>query len=132
MCIRDRDCTFRPDQAAVREDVTLSMVKLKGYDVSNVDYSYLSQFTDTNSISNSLKAYVAVAVEKDLISGFDDGTFRGQDTLTRAEAATLLWRAFQYGNDNKVCLLYTSSAVYITAQDKQIKQNIIWNRRILR
>ena len=96
------DGTFRPDQAAVREDVTVSMVKLKGYDVSNVDYSYLSQFTDTNSISNSLKAYVAVAVEKDLISGFDDGTFRGQDTLTRAEAATLLWRAFQYGNDNKV------------------------------
>ncbi len=96
------DGTFKPDQAAVREDVTVSMVKLKGYDVSNVDYSYLSQFTDVNSISNSLKAYVAVAVEKDLISGFDDGTFRGQNTLTRAEAATLLWRAFQYGNDNKV------------------------------
>ena len=96
------DGTFKPDQAAVREDVTVGMVKLKGYDVSNVDYSYLSQFTDVNSISNSLKAYVAVAVEKDLISGFDDGTFRGQNTLTRAEAATLLWRAFQYGNDNKV------------------------------
>lgn len=96
------DGTFKPDQAAVREDVTVSMVKLKGYDVSNVDYSYLSQFTDVNSISNSLKAYVAVAVEKDLISGFEDGTFRGQNTLTRAEAATLLWRAFQYGNDNKV------------------------------
>lgn len=96
------DGTFKPDQAAVREDVTVSMVKLKGYDVSNVDYAYLSQFTDVNSISNSLKAYVAVAVEKDLISGFDDGTFRGQNTLTRAEAATLLWRAFQYGNDNKV------------------------------
>ena len=96
------DGTFKPDQAAVREDVTVSMVKLKGYDVSNVDYAYLSQFTDVNSISNSLKAYVAVAVEKNLISGFDDGTFRGQNTLTRAEAATLLWRAFQYGNDNKV------------------------------
>ena len=96
------DGSFKPDQAAVREDVTVSMVKLKGYDVNNVDYSYLNQFTDTNSISNSLKAYVAIAVEKDLIDGFDDNTFRGQNTLTRAEAATLLWRAFQYGNDNKV------------------------------
>lgn len=96
------DGTFKPDQAAVREDVTVSMVKLKGYDISQVDYSYLSQFTDIDSISNSLKAYVAVAVEKELIDGFEDGTFRGQDTLTRAEAATLLWRAFQYGNDNKV------------------------------
>ncbi len=96
------DNTYRPDQAAVREDVTVSMVKLKGYDIGNVDYSYLNSFSDTNSISNSLKAYVAVAVEKGLIDGFEDGTFRGQNTLTRAEAAALLWRAFQYGNDNKV------------------------------
>lgn len=96
------DGTYKPDQAAVREDVTVSMVRLKGYDTSNVDYSYLNQFSDTASISNSLKAYVAVAVEKGLIDGFDDGTFRGQNTLTRAEAAALLWRAFQYGSDNKV------------------------------
>lgn len=96
------DGTYKPDLAAVREDVTVSMVRLKGYDTSNVDYSYLNQFSDTASISNSLKAYVAVAVEKGLIDGFDDGTFRGQNTLTRAEAAALLWRAFQYGSDNKV------------------------------
>lgn len=96
------DGTFKPNQAAVREDVTVSMVKLKGYDISNVDYSYLNHFSDTSSISNSLKVYVAIAIEKELINGFEDGTFRGQDTLTRAEAATLLWRAFQYGSDNKV------------------------------
>lgn len=96
------DGSFKPDQAAAREDVTVSMVKLKGYDTSNVDYSYLSQFTDTDSISNDLKKYVAIAVEKELIDGFEDNTFRGQATLTRAQAATLLWRAFRYGNDNKV------------------------------
>ncbi len=96
------DGTFKPDQAAVREDVTVSLVKLKGYDINNVDYSYLSQFKDTNSISNSLKAYVAVAIQNNLISGFEDNTFRGQDTLTRAEAATLLWKAFQSGSNNKV------------------------------
>ena len=45
------DGTFKPDQAAVREDVTVSLVKLKGYDINSVNYSYLSQFTDTNSIS---------------------------------------------------------------------------------
>lgn len=110
------DGTFKPDQAAVREDVTVSMVKLKGYDISKVDYSYLSRFSDMNSISNSLKAYVAVAVEKELIDGFEDGTFRGQDTLTRAEAATLLWRAFQYGNDNKVVDTPTSTPTLTPTQ----------------
>ncbi len=96
------DNTYRPNQAAVREDITMALVRLKGYDISNVDYSYLADFTDTNSISNNVKAYVAVAIEKGLINGYEDNTFRGQSTISRAEAATLLWRAFQYGNDNKV------------------------------
>ena len=95
------DGMYRPDQAAVREDVTIAMVKLKGYDVNNVDYSYVTSFDDMGSISNSVKKYVAVAVEKGLITGFEDNTFRGQATLTRAEAATLLYRAFQQGSANK-------------------------------
>lgn len=95
------DNSYRPDQAVTREDVTVAMVKLKGYNLSEVDYSVLSRFSDVASISNSLKVYVAIAVEKGLINGFEDGTFRGQATLSRAEAATLLWRAFQFGSDNK-------------------------------
>lgn len=94
--------SFRPNQSASREDVTVSLVKLKGYSVSDVDYSSLSAFKDIDSISNDLKKYVAVALDKKLISGFEDNTFRGQDTLTRAEAATLLCRAFQMGDDNKI------------------------------
>ena len=96
------DNRYRPDQAVTREDVTMAMVKLKGYDLNEVDYSVLSRFKDVASISNHMKVYVAIAVEKGLINGFEDGTFRGQATLTRAQAATLLWRAFQFGNDNKV------------------------------
>ena len=93
---------FRPDIAALREDVTVALVKLKGYDADNVDFSYIAKFKDQDSISASCMKYVAVAVEKGLISGYDDNTFRGQGTLTRAEAATLLWRAFQKGSDDKV------------------------------
>ncbi len=96
------DGTFRPEQAAVREDVTVAMVRLKGYDLSDVDYLYLANFTDFDSISNYAKGYVAVAVQNNLISGFEDNTFRGQATLTRAEAATLLYRAFQHGNADKI------------------------------
>lgn len=101
---------FKPNQSASREDVTVSLVKLKGYNVDNVDYSYISKFKDSNSISNDLKKYVSVAIEKELISGYEDNTFRGQDTLTRAEAATLLCRAFQLGNDNKTT---NSNSVYL-------------------
>ena len=95
------DGSYRPDQAATREDVTVAMVKLKGYNTSDADYSYLN-FRDNDSISNYAKGYVAVAIKNNLITGFEDNTFRGQDTLTRAEAATLMYRAFKLGNADKV------------------------------
>jgi hypothetical protein len=40
-------------------------------------------------------------VENGLVSGFEYETFRPQATVTRAEATVMLWRAYQYGNDNK-------------------------------
>lgn len=96
------DNLYRPDQAVTREDVTVALVKIRGYDTSDVDFTYLSDFTDIDSISNYAKAYVAVGVRENLIAGFSDKTFRGQDTLTRAEAATLMYRAFKHGNANKI------------------------------
>jgi hypothetical protein len=93
---------FRPNIPTLREDVTVALVKLKGYNADDADFSYIAKFKDQDSISTNCKKYVAVAVETGLISGFEDGTFKGQNTLTRAEAATLLWRAFQKGNDDKV------------------------------
>lgn len=93
---------YKPTTPALREDIAVALVKLKGYDISLADESILNMFTDSYSISSSARKYVAVAVERGIVSGYEDNTFRGQATITRAEAATLLWRAFQYGNDNKI------------------------------
>lgn len=93
---------YLPDIYALREDIAVALVKLKGYQTAGADVSMLkAMFTDSASISSSAQKYVATALEKGLISGYKDNTFRGQNTITRAEAATLLWRAYQYGNDNK-------------------------------
>lgn len=93
---------YLPEQAAVREDIAVALVKLKGYSTDEADESILTtMFDDVSSISYEAKEYVAVAVERGLVSGYDDRTFRGQATITRAEATAMLWRAYQYGNDNK-------------------------------
>lgn len=93
---------YMPDDLALREDIAVAMVKLKGYSTDGYDLSLLqTMFSDYQSISNNAQKYVAIAVEKGLISGYDDGTFRGQDSITRAEAATLLYQAYKFGNDNK-------------------------------
>lgn len=94
---------YMPDEPAVREDIAVALVKLKGYDTAYADTSALyTMFTDVSSISVDARPYVAVAVDRGLVSGYDDGTFRGQAPISRAEAAAMLWRAYQYGNDNKV------------------------------
>ena len=113
-----KDGTFRPNQAATREDVAVAMVLLKGYDTEDVDYSYLT-FLDNDTISNYAKAYVAVAVQHNLISGFTDGTFRGQDTLSRAQAATLIYKAFQQGSADKIV---NPSVPANTSKDEEYKQ----------
>ena len=92
--------TYRPNIAAVREDVIVSMARLLRCEwciEEEYELSYLTKFTDSDSISDGLKKYVAVAIERGLIEGFPDNTIRGQATVTRAEAAVLLWRAVQKG-----------------------------------
>lgn len=94
---------FNPSAPATREDVAVALVKLKGYDANRLpDQSTIeAMFKDYAGISESAKSYVALAVENRLVSGFQDETFRPQATITRAEATVMLWRAYQYGNDNK-------------------------------
>lgn len=90
---------FRPTQPITREDTMYALVVALGYDteVKHVDESVLNMFKDQNSISRNVRPYVAYAVQKGLVSGKGDGVIGGQDPLTRAEFATLLYRGSMYG-----------------------------------
>ncbi len=86
---------FQPNMPITREDAIYALVKALGYEskVAFADQSILNMFSDKNSISNSIKSYMAVAVSEGLVAGYANGTIGGQDPLTRAEFATLLYRA---------------------------------------
>ncbi len=86
---------YNPDTPALREDIAVALVKLKGYSTKDVEVSVLKEmFSDYDSIPTEARIYIATAVERGLISGYEDKTFRGQATITRAEAATMLCRAY--------------------------------------
>ena len=86
---------FSPNAPARREEVAEALVLLKGYSLSGVDTSAIrALFSDYDSISGSARLYVAVAVEKGLIRGYPDGTFRARGSITRAESVAMLCRAF--------------------------------------
>jgi hypothetical protein len=77
------------------------MINLYSHNVNSLSKELSATSYDYAGISESAKSYVALAVENSLVSGFQDETFRPQATITRAEATVMLWRAYQYGNDNK-------------------------------
>lgn len=53
---------------------------------------YKSQIKDFNKIPNKYQDYVLKAYAKGIISGYPDGTFRGNNGLTRAEASSVVIR----------------------------------------
>ncbi|OCT16481.1 ABC transporter ATP-binding protein [Paenibacillus pectinilyticus] len=88
---------FSPDTNATREDVAVALVKVLGFTQKDLqDPDILSyKFRDIDQISYNLRDYVAIATEKSLINGYDDGTFRPEQPITRAEVASLLYRCIK-------------------------------------
>ena len=88
------DGTFKPSDAARRDDVTSAIVKIMGYPTGIIagKGSDLS-FTDASLVNEKLTDYVGIAVSEGLVNGFPDGTFRPDAGITRAEVVTLIARA---------------------------------------
>ena len=96
---------FKPDSPAVREDMAVALVKALGHEDEDTDESILEMFDDNDMLSSNLRKYVAKAVESEIMQGYlSDGgikEFRPQNTLTRAEAAVLLFNTMK-SNEEKV------------------------------
>lgn len=84
------DGTFKPKGAITREELVKVLLGAFGIEVDeNAD---VSAFTDAESIKWSAP-YIAKAVEKGIIKGYDDGSVKPQNTVTRIEAITMFGRA---------------------------------------
>ena len=81
------DGTVRPNQNVTRaEAVTMIVRGLGGYDEN---YYYGTSFPDITP-SNWFANIIAYAKTQGIASGYEDGTFRPENPVTRAEAAKLL------------------------------------------
>ena len=118
---------FRPSQNAVREDMAVALVKALGYQNESVDENYfLNQFADAGQISANLRKYVALSVKHKLIEGYTQNgrtLFNPQGNLTRAEASTLLYRAFK-NSDDKVT--YDDNGNKVTYDDDGYVRPSVW------
>ncbi|MDP4095047.1 MAG: S-layer homology domain-containing protein, partial [Bacillota bacterium] len=77
---------------AVREDMAVALVKALKIQVAPNNGALAQVYSDFSQITPSLQDYVYAAYTSGLMTG-SDGKFNPQGTLTRAEAAVLLYRA---------------------------------------
>lgn len=88
------DDKVHPEKPADRLWATTLLVKaLKLDDEAKAKMNTQLPFKDANQIPAGSVGYVAVAVEKGLINGYENNTFRPNKPVTRAELAALLDRA---------------------------------------
>jgi len=82
-----------PQAAASREWIAMVMVRALGHeDEAQAQMNAKLSFKDANAVSRNRVGYVAEAVAMGLFEGYDDGTFKPQRAVTRAEMAAILDR----------------------------------------
>ncbi len=84
-----------PNGQLTREEATTLLVRYLG--LTGSSEASASSFTDYYSISENYRSAVMIAVNAGLVNGYKENggtyTFRPKNTLTRAEALTILYRA---------------------------------------
>lgn len=84
-----------PNGAISREEATSLLVRY--LDLPDDEKASASTFSDYNQITSYYRDNVLKAIKAELINGYEESngtyTFRPQNTLTRAEAITILYRA---------------------------------------
>ncbi len=89
------DGSFQPAGQVTREEL-LAMI-MRGFELGESDAELT--FDDADLLQWS-KGYVAKGVELNILTGYADNTFRGSNTITRAEAFTVLQRAMDAAQTN--------------------------------
>lgn len=85
--------TVRPDAQITRQEAAKIAVTAVGLAESNAALT----FTDAADVADWAKGYVAAAVDAGIITGFDDGSFKPNDNMTREQFAAVIVRAFELG-----------------------------------
>lgn len=86
------DGLYRPQQIITREQLVAVVMRMFSDDIDRATLGY----QDKNDIGEWSKAYVKQATELGIVGGYPDGTFRPVNSITRAEAAKILYTFMHY------------------------------------
>lgn len=92
----DQNGAINPDKGVTREEIAKMIIGARGYAVLE---DIALNVTDAQSVAPWATGYVATAMEKGILKGFEDGTIRGDGVVTRAEMATIIVRSLNASTD---------------------------------
>lgn len=83
---------FAPDREVTRGEAAAMLGRVLGLDGRKKS----TKFSDVPA-THGFSGYIQDLVDRKIISGYDDGTFKPNRTLTRGEMAVLINRTFEFG-----------------------------------
>jgi hypothetical protein len=96
--------TVRPDACISRAEVAVVC-----YKAWNLSPEGTLNFTDSDSIGSWAQSQVATLVSKNVLSGYEDGSFRPDDAITRAEVAKVVSRLLEMSTSTTTTTTTTTS-----------------------
>ncbi|OXM87313.1 S-layer homology domain-containing protein [Paenibacillus rigui] len=88
------DEKFAPDRTVTRAEFAALLVRTLGL-TSSIDPKSKASFNDIQ-MKDWYNGVIAAAAEHRLVSGFEDGTYRPDDQMTRQEMTVMIYRAMQF------------------------------------
>ncbi len=80
-----------PDDTVTREEAAVLIARAFGFDPTGKETAdYVGKYGDYNAISDWAKGYILAMTASGFLNGSDNGCFLPKDSLTRAEAITIL------------------------------------------
>ena len=119
------DSTMRPNGTLLRQEAAALVARALG--MNTVAEWNMSIFSDAAFISSYARTYVAALVERGVISGFPDSSFRPSGYLTRAEAAKIIDLLFAnvYMPETGFRNVYLQGSLLIQSPGAELRDAII-------
>lgn len=86
---------FQPDKAITRREIAVMAMRALGLVYPSKTTEEKSSYSDAADYPDWMQGYLAMTEKTGVIEGYPDGSFRGENTATRAEALTIVSRVMK-------------------------------------
>lgn len=121
--------TINPNGYITREQAIVILSRTLG--LSDGDYRDISKFVDNKDVSNWAINSVGAMVKDGRVAGFEDGTLKPKNNITRAETAQLLYKCFPELVEDTLNGEYDTNVILSSEHGASVKDTRVGDTLIL-